>query len=269
MKPESPTKTAAIIAGHGSILSDAGGAMVRIAEQLREQAIVPIVEAGFLNYNRPTFADALTSALTQGATRILVLPYFLIAGSYVCNDLQKMVENARISYPQISFTVTEVLGLHPLLVELATQRLQTLLAEDISLASEQSNRRRALLFVAHGTSLEAANLPIVQVLRQVQSELGYHDAALGFLDCNQPDIPSAFDQLVATGIAQIDVLPYFLHLGRHVRKDLPAHFAAARQRHDGIAIRIARHLDDETLLARICSERISENCELQTIDFGE
>ena len=44
---------AAIIVGHGSLRSDSGSAMIRIAARLREQGVAPIVEAGFLNYNRP------------------------------------------------------------------------------------------------------------------------------------------------------------------------------------------------------------------------
>lgn len=242
-------KTAAIIVGHGSILSDAGAAMMRIAEKLDQQQIVPIVQAGFLNYNEPTFADAVAKAITQNAKTILVLPYFLIAGVFVSNDLQQLVALAQRQYADVNFVVSDVIGTHPAMVELAALRL---------VEATVANVGQALLFVAHGTPLAAANLPITQMLNQVRRKLGYHHAQVGFLDCNQPDIPAAFDALIATGVTQIDVLPYFLHLGRHVRKDLPVYFDEARKRHEKIAIRIARHLDDEAILARICGERIVE-----------
>ncbi len=280
MKQHSPPNpgglSAAIIVGHGSILSDAGAAMMRIADSLRREQITPIVQAGFLNYNQPTFADALAAALEQGATTILIVPYFLIAGAYVSGDLLAMVDRARQQHPEIHFKVTEVLGTHSLLADLAEQRLQQMWAEATDAANQAQtaaqiaaqngtqNQQRSLLFVAHGTPLEAANLPILQVMQAVQRRLGYADARVGYLDCNQPDIPAAFEALAATAdgqsrTAQIDVLPYFLHLGRHVRHDLPAHFAAARQRYVNVEIRIARHLDDEAMLARICAERIRES----------
>ena len=276
MKQHSPANpgglSAAIIVGHGSILSDAGAAMMRIADSLRQEQIAPIVQAGFLNYNQPTFADALAAALEQGATTILIVPYFLIAGAYVSGDLLAMVEGARQQHPEIHFKVSEVLGAHRLMADLAEQRLQQMWAEATGAANQAQigaqdgtqNQQRSLLFVAHGTPLEAANLPILQVMQRVQCRLGYAEARVGYLDCNQPDIPAAFEALAATAdgqsrTAQIDVLPYFLHLGRHVRHDLPAHFAAARQRYVNVEIRIACHLDDEAMLARICAERIRES----------
>ncbi len=248
MKPSE--RPAAILIGHGSVLGASGSAMIRLAARLREQGVLPIVEAAFLNYSRPTLAEAVAKCVDLGATSILVQPYFLIAGAYVVDELPALVGSVAGHYRQLPFVVAQPLGDHPALVALARKRL---LAVDPMPA-----RETGLLFVAHGTPLASANAPIQAVLMQVQQQAGYGPALLGYLDCNEPTIPAAFAQLVTTGVQRIVVLPYFLQLGRHVRQDLPALFDQARQDYPQIPICVAQHLDYDLLLAEVAAARIME-----------
>lgn len=241
-------KTAAVIVGHGSLHSDSGRAMVQVAALLREQRVVPVVEAGFLNFNQPTLADAVACCVEQGATAIVVQPYFLIEGHYVRNDLRQAVQTLATNYPTARFTIAEVLGDHQAMFNLACKRLSAI--------DPTPQAETGVLFVAHGTPLVEANAPITRLLQRVGAHCGYGQRGVGYLDCNQPDIPTAFDQLVATGITRLTVLPYFLHLGRHVRSDLPALFINARQHHPTVDIQVAHHLDYDPLLAQVAAERI-------------
>jgi sirohydrochlorin ferrochelatase len=243
--------SATVLVGHGSLLEASGVAMFRVADRLRNQRVTPLVEAGFLNFSQPTLAEAVAQAHAQGAGRVMIQPYFLIDGHYVANQLPEVVRTLASQYPRLRFTVGNVLGAHPALVRLARQRLAAI--------NPAPTAETALLFVAHGTPLSEANVPIQRVLDQVQKQLGYGAGLIGYLDCNQPDIPTAFAQLAELGFRRLDVLPYFLHLGRHVRKDLPAHFAAARTQYAEVEIQIAHHLDDDVLLAEAVAERVMEN----------
>lgn len=243
-------KTAAVLVGHGSLHSDSGQAMIQIASLLRAQQVAPVVEAGFLNFSQPTMAEAVEKALGQGVDQIIIQPYFLIEGHYVRNDLRHAVRTLAEQHKSVRFTIADVLGDHTAMVTLACKRLAD--AEQTRNAAVQ----RGVLFVAHGTPVEEANLPIGRILQRVCQHTGYQQAGIGYLDCNQPDIPAAFAQLAATGITRLTVLPYFLHLGRHVRTDLPALFADARQRHPSVDIQIAHHLDYDPLLAQVAAERI-------------
>lgn len=241
-------KTAAVLVGHGSLHSDSGRAMVQIAALLREQQVVPIVEAGFLNYSEPTLADAVTKAIAQGATQIIVQPYFLIEGHYVRTDLRQAVQTLAAAHSPVRFTIGDVLGDHTAMFTLACKRLTAV--------DPTPQEQTAVLFVAHGTPVAEANAPIQRILQRVCHQIGYRQAGIGYLDCNRPDIPAAFAQLVVTGVTHLTVLPYFLHVGRHVRTDLPALFAQARERHAHIEIQIAHHLDYDPLLAQVAAERI-------------
>jgi sirohydrochlorin ferrochelatase len=245
------TKIAAVLVGHGSLHSDSGLAMMQVAGLLREQGIAPIVEAGFLNFSQPTMAEAVATVVAQGATTVIIQPYFLIEGYYVRHDLRQAVRRLAATYPAVHFSMGAVLGDHDAMLKLACKRLTAV--DSLPVAQPEAS---GLLFVAHGTPIEEANAPIIRLLQQARDRFGYRQAAVGYLDCNQPDIPAAFDQLVATGVTRLTVLPYFLHLGRHVRTDLPALFDQARQRHPQVEIQVAHHLDYDPLLAQVAGERI-------------
>lgn len=242
-------KTAAVLVGHGSLHSDSGRAMLQVAALVREQGVAPVVEAGFLNFSQPTLADAVAQCVAQGATTIIVQPYFLIEGYYVRQDLRQAVCTLADTYRGVRFTIAEVLGDHFAMLTLACKRLAAVTAP-------QASQETGILFVAHGTPVVEANAPILRILQRVCERAGYQYAGIGYLDCNQPDIPTAFDQLIATGVTQLTVLPYFLHLGRHVRSDLPTLFEQARQRHPHVAMQVAHHLDYDPLLAQVAAERI-------------
>lgn len=241
-------KTAAILVGHGSIHSDSGKSMIRIATRLREQGVAPIVEAGFLNYNQPTLADAVQKAKERGATSILVQPYFLIDGQYASQDLPKVVATVAAAEPALRFVIGETLGYHKALVKLAIKR--------ICAVAPVPDAQSALLFVAHGTPLPAANAPIARIAETVGKTLGYCTTGVAYLDCNCPTIPAAIDELIAAHFGRIIIQPYFLHLGRHVRTDLPEHFAAAQERHPAVEIIATHHLDYDPLLVDVVAERM-------------
>jgi len=244
-------KSAAVLVGHGSLHSDSGQAMLQIAVLLRDQGVTPVVEAGFLNFSRPTMAEAVEKAVAQGVDQVIVQPYFLIEGHYVRNELRQAVRTLAEQHKAVRFTVAEVLGDHQAMFTLACKRLAA-----AEIGGQIADESSGVLFVAHGTPLDDANAPIERLLQRVCHGVGYQQAGIGYLDCNQPDIPTAFAQLSATGITRLTVLPYFLHLGRHVRTDLPALFAAARQRYTEVDIQIAHHLDYDPLLAQVAAERI-------------
>ena len=234
---------AVILIGHGSLRSASGASMIRIAARLRERGVAPVVEAAFLNYSRPTLAETVEKVAALGVTTITIQPYFLIAGVYVQNDLRALITEVNGQFPTLRFQLAPVLGDHPALTSLAQRRVQA--------ALEASNGRLtvpSLLLMAHGTPLTAANAPLYTIADRLVSDLGLSGSKVGYLDCNTPAIPDAFDQLVAGGAKQIVALPYFLHLGRHVAEDLPELIAQAQARHPKTIIHMAHHLDYDLCL---------------------
>ncbi len=113
---------------------------------MRARGDAEIVEIGFLNYTDPPFAAAIRRCIEQGATRIIVAPYFLVAGKFVVEDLPRAIESARAEHPSIEVMVADVIGFHPALAEAILAS-----ARDANAAAD------ALLITAHGSPRPEAN----------------------------------------------------------------------------------------------------------------
>jgi sirohydrochlorin ferrochelatase len=247
---------AIVVIGHGSLRSASGAAMIRIAARLRERGVAPIAEASFLNFNRPTLAEAVERCVAQGARSIVVQPYFLVAGKYVCEDLPQQVAEQAQRYPQIAFEIAAAFGDHPALVRLAIER-----AESADL--HPVGGPAALLLLAHGSPLAEANTPLDRLAERIQATGDYARVAVSYLECNPPSIPDAIDALAAEGMRRIVTVPYFLQLGRHVAEDLPVLIAQAQQRHPHVALTLAPHLGYDRALLEVVVDRVAETLSLR------
>jgi sirohydrochlorin cobaltochelatase len=108
---------ALILFSHGSVLCGAGQNLFELARFMQARGDAPIVEVGFLNYSEPPFADAFRRCVERGATQITVVPYFLVAGKFVKDDLPKQIEQAQAEFPQVKVRVADAMRFHPLLAD--------------------------------------------------------------------------------------------------------------------------------------------------------
>jgi sirohydrochlorin ferrochelatase len=76
------------------------------------------VGVGYLNYSEPSFADAVDSAVANGANEIIVVPYFLVAGYFVQQKLPPLIEVAKERHPQIIFHVADAICANPLMSDI-------------------------------------------------------------------------------------------------------------------------------------------------------
>lgn len=108
---------ALILFSHGSVLCGAGQNLVELAARLEARGDAAIVEVGYLNYSAPPFADAVARCVERGATAITVMPYFLVAGKFVQDDLPAAIAVAQARFPELTFRVADALRFHPTLAD--------------------------------------------------------------------------------------------------------------------------------------------------------
>lgn len=249
--------------------------MIRLAERAHQVGLAPLVTAGFLNYRRPTFAEALARCIQDGAQEVVVQPYFLVPGKFVREDLALLLESGRVAHPEVCLRVAQPFGDHPALARLALKRAleadylaahpqivrpgaPRLFDEGASWRPLYQRERTGLLLMAHGSPDAQANRPIYGVARRIRSYGRYAAVTVCFMDLNQPRIPDTVDALVERGITTMIAVPYFLHLGNHVVDDLPAIVADARSRHPSCTLLLAEHLGYDRLLVDVIAERVAE-----------
>ena len=116
--------TAVVIFAHGSSIESANDSVRRIAESVRREAGFEIVEAAFLEQGRPDLAGAVAAAVAQGATSIVVVPYFLTLGIHLQRDLPNIVGSLARIHKGVEIHVAPPLEGHPALSEILKQRAQ-------------------------------------------------------------------------------------------------------------------------------------------------
>lgn len=118
--------------------------------------------------------------------------------------------------------------------------------------------KQAILVIAHGSPVAAANEDLFHLVAQVKERSGCEIVEAAFLERARPSIPEGIDACVRQGAGQVVVLPFFLLLGTHVVEDLPRFVEEARGHYPGVEFVLGRHLGDDQRLALAALERIRE-----------
>ena len=143
---ETPTRTAVLLIAHGSRHAPANDDLHAMAARFAAQGEYPIVEACFLELAEPDIATGARRCVDRGATRVLMIPYFLSAGVHLLRDLTKAREELSRCHPGIEFRLGPPLGPHPLLDALVAARIGELErgeATPVVVSSDEINERYA------------------------------------------------------------------------------------------------------------------------------
>jgi sirohydrochlorin cobaltochelatase len=106
------SRTAVLFAGHGSRATGAAEAMLAAVGNVRRQGIFPIVETGYLELCQPDLPAALRACVEQGASRVLVVPYFLHNGMHIRRDIPAVMRRELEHYSGLSLSIGRPIGLH-------------------------------------------------------------------------------------------------------------------------------------------------------------
>jgi sirohydrochlorin ferrochelatase len=112
---------------------------------------------------------------------------------------------------------------------------------------------------AHGSSVESANEAVRTVAREAARRGAWDLYAAAFLGGGRPNLAEAVDQLVQQGAGRMVVIPYFLTLGLHLERDLPALVEEIRRSRPGIEIDVAPPLDGHAALVDALVDRAKES----------
>ena len=118
--------TAVLLIAHGSRHAPANDDLRRMAEHLAGAATRPIVEPAFLELAEPDIGAAGDRCVARGATRVLMIPYFLAAGVHLLRDLTAARDALMARHAGVEFRLGPPLGPDPLLEQLVSRRIDQL-----------------------------------------------------------------------------------------------------------------------------------------------
>ena len=119
-------RTAVLLIAHGSRHPSANDDLHALAARLLAAGEYPIVEACFLELAEPDIPTGGDRCVARGATRVLMIPYFLSAGVHLRRDLTAAREELSRRHPHVEFRLGSPLGPHPLLDSLVAARIREL-----------------------------------------------------------------------------------------------------------------------------------------------
>jgi sirohydrochlorin ferrochelatase len=115
-----------LLIAHGSRQQAANDDLRALVARVEAGRTYPIVEGCFLELADPDLQTGGDNCVARGATRVLMVPYFLSAGVHIERDLTRARDELSQRHPQVEFRLGRPLGPHPLLDDLVAARIREL-----------------------------------------------------------------------------------------------------------------------------------------------
>ena len=112
-----------------------------------------------------------------------------------------------------------------------------------------------VLLIAHGSRAAQTEVDHAAMCEQVAAASGA-DVRPAYLEISSPSIPEAIDRAIADGATDVRLVPFFLHLGTHVARDLPGIADDAATRHPDARITVEEHLGSDPALIALLAGRV-------------
>jgi len=256
------THPALLVVGHGSRSAAGVAEYWKLAEVVRSQAPDLDVGCGFIELAPPDLDTAIDDLVAGGATSVVASPLILLGAGHLKNDGPAALHRGRHRHPGVDFHYARDLGIHPLVLGVARDRIAEVQGTD-----DAANL--AVVVVGRGSSDPDANADLYKVARLLWEATGLGLVEPAFISLAPPDVAGALDRCLRLGATRIAVVPYFLFSG--VLVDRIHHQTAAwAAAHPDVDVRHGPHLGADPRIATLLLDRYREalagdarmNCDL-------
>jgi sirohydrochlorin ferrochelatase len=251
-----------LIVGHGSRSAAGVAEYWDLARVVTETAPELDVGCGFIELAAPDLDSAVDRLVERGAGSVVAVPLVLLGAGHMKNDGPAALHRGRHRHPAVRFAYARHLGLHPLVLAVAEDRIRTALGDG-------EPPTTAVVIVGRGSSDPDANADLYKVARLLWDSRGLAMVEPAFVSLAAPGVPAALERCRLLGATRIVVVPYFLFTGILVDRiaDQVARWAAA---HPDVDARPGPHLGADPRIAALVLERYREalagdahmNCDL-------
>ena len=243
-----------VIAGHGSRDPEGVVEFENLVRLVRERAGGRRVHHGFLEFARPTIAEAVRESVVSGAARIAVVPGLLLAATHAKNDIPSEVQALQEQFPATNLHYGSALHLHPLILRLMREKI----VQCEALCQRMIRRSEScLVVVGRGTTDPDANSEVSKLGRILEEGLGFGGSFVCYSGTSRPLVEEGLERASRLGFQRLVVAPFFLFTGTLVKRIYAAADQVA-QRHPEIEILKSDYLGAHALLADAFLERAEE-----------
>jgi cobalt/nickel transport system ATP-binding protein len=242
-------RPALLLVGHGSRSPAGVEDYWRFARVLQDEAPGLRIGCGFIELAEPDLDTAIEQLVTAGADSVVAVPLVLLGAGHLKNDGPAALARARVAHPHATFRYARDLGIHPLVLDTAEDRIRAGVGDDPASC--------AAVVVSRGSSDPDANADLYKVSRLLWDSRGLDLVEPAFVSLAPPSVPEALDRCYRLGARRIAVFPYFLFTGVLVERirTQTRDWAAA---HPDVDVRDAPYLGPDRRIARLVLDRFEE-----------
>lgn len=114
---------------------------------------------------------------------------------------------------------------------------------------------RALLLVIHGTRDRSGLGEIKRFVRSVRRRAVGAKVEFALLAPGASSVPAVLQRMLNSGIRRVDVVPFLLFSGLHVRRDIPGMLTDFERKHSAVRLRYAKHIGPSKEVVQIALDR--------------
>ena len=118
--------------------------------------------------------------------------------------------------------------------------------------------KKAIILIGHGSRATGADDDMEKISAGLRKKLGVTVETCR-LEGRGTTFAEAFEKCAALGAKEVLVLPYFLHFGVHLRRDIPKLMRESLKKHPEINLILGRHLGFDEALVDLVAKRINES----------
>ncbi len=244
-------KKALLIVDRGSREPDVRYELEQICRKTEQRTGYDYVNYSFLEVLPPFIAEGINHCITAGANSITIMPYFLYPGMKLKDTVKQSAKIGRDK--NLKLIITKPLSYHPKMAQLIVDRINEVKDQN---CISQPNSDCDVVLIGHGSSDKNAHDAFVYSARAIMPY--YRNVEYCFLELDQPNIQEGIRRAIATKPQLLLVVPYFLHRGAHVKRDVIEDLNVALKRYSFKNAYMARHLGVDEKLVDIVIERARE-----------
>ena len=244
-------KKALLIVDRGSREPDVRHELEQICSLAKLRAGYDYVNYSFLEVLPPFIAEGISQCMAVGANFITVMPYFLYPGTKLKDTVKQSATIGRDK--DLKLVITKPLSYHPKMVQLIIDRINTLKK---NCCISQPDKECDVVLIGHGSSDRNAHDAFVYTANAIR--LYYRNVESCFLELDRPNIEEGIGRAVEGNPKVLLIVPYFLHKGAHIKRDVIKELDAAFQKYNFKNAYMAQHLGVDKKLVDIVIERARE-----------
>jgi sirohydrochlorin ferrochelatase len=244
-------RKAILIIDRGSKEHEVREELFLISQKAKEKGGYVYSNYCFLEVVPPYIEEGIKNCVNEKVDLITVLPYFLYPGMKLKDAVQKTAEITKRL--RLKLVITKPLCYSEILPLVIRERL-TKLKKDYLIKARDSECD--VLVIGHGSSDRRAREAFIFTIKHISQF--YRNVEFCFLELDQPNIEEGIKSILKKSPRFLLIMPYFLHKGIHIKKDIRNEIRNVLQKHPFSNTFIADHIGVDEKMITLLLDRAKE-----------